>query len=235
MKRPEKKSESLEIRLPYSQKLAFMEACREDGTTASDTLRRLIADELERKARPEPQRSWTMTIRNNPLRIAAGFAGTALAAATFGAGISMADDEVFDAFDRNGDGAITYSEFLGPHDEGGQGDQSGHRELFEALDIDNSQTLDRDEFEGRGSFSRRSDRVIERDGKESRVIGVEVFDYDLAEEGSTSISITAETRSIDPDTGPEEVERLFAELETKIDEARKRQPAPPVPPAPPRN
>lgn len=42
--RPEKKSETIEIRLPYTQKLAFMRACAARGVTASDALRTFIGD-----------------------------------------------------------------------------------------------------------------------------------------------------------------------------------------------
>ena len=112
MKRPEKKSESLEIRLPHSQKHAFMEACRARGVTASDALRSFIEDDLAAQARQKQPRTWTMTIRNNPFKTAAGMAGAALAVATFGTGASIADDEVFSRFDRNGDGLVTYAEFM---------------------------------------------------------------------------------------------------------------------------
>ena len=44
--RDEKKSETLEVRLPYSQKIAFMEACRKEGITASEALRAGIAQFL---------------------------------------------------------------------------------------------------------------------------------------------------------------------------------------------
>lgn len=113
MKRPEKKSESLEIRLPYSQKQAFMEACRERGMTASDVLRSFIAEDLEAQAQDNSEeRTWTMTFKNNPLKTAAGAASAALAAATFGAGVSFADEQSFERFDANGDGLVSYSEFM---------------------------------------------------------------------------------------------------------------------------
>ena len=34
-----KKSETLEVRIPYETKQAFLTACREDGTTASEVVR----------------------------------------------------------------------------------------------------------------------------------------------------------------------------------------------------
>ncbi len=45
-KRPEKKSETIEVRVSYSEKLAFMKACQQAGTTASQTIRSYIGDFL---------------------------------------------------------------------------------------------------------------------------------------------------------------------------------------------
>ncbi|UTW56288.1 hypothetical protein [Kordiimonas sp. SCSIO 12610] len=45
-KRPEKKSETIEVRVSYSEKLAFMEACKQAGTTASHAIRGYIDDFL---------------------------------------------------------------------------------------------------------------------------------------------------------------------------------------------
>jgi len=42
-----KKSETLEIRLPYPTKLAFMARCRDEGRSASEALRGFIDGEIE--------------------------------------------------------------------------------------------------------------------------------------------------------------------------------------------
>lgn len=56
MTRREKQSESLEIRLGYSAKQAFMEACREKGLTASEVVRDFVeAYPVDRKAGPGPR------------------------------------------------------------------------------------------------------------------------------------------------------------------------------------
>ena len=66
--RPAKKSESLEVRLPHATKAAFMAHCREEGLTASETMRRLIEGEL---TRPAPRlRGWRL--------VAAALAGLAV-------------------------------------------------------------------------------------------------------------------------------------------------------------
>lgn len=45
--KPLKKSETLEIRIPYSTKTAFMAQCRRDGSSASAALRTLIDRHVE--------------------------------------------------------------------------------------------------------------------------------------------------------------------------------------------
>jgi hypothetical protein len=50
MTRPEKRSESLEIRLGHSAKQAFMEACREKGMTASEVVRAFVEDYPDQRA-----------------------------------------------------------------------------------------------------------------------------------------------------------------------------------------
>lgn len=50
-KKPEKKSETIEVRVSHSEKLAFMDACKEKGITASQSIRAYIADALN----PAPQ------------------------------------------------------------------------------------------------------------------------------------------------------------------------------------
>lgn len=45
--RPPKKSETLEIRLPYDAKLAFMDRCQREGRSASEALRGFIDQQIE--------------------------------------------------------------------------------------------------------------------------------------------------------------------------------------------
>jgi hypothetical protein len=53
MRQP-KKCETLEIRLPYEAKRAFVQRCRDEGRTASEALRELIDDYVQS---PRPPRS----------------------------------------------------------------------------------------------------------------------------------------------------------------------------------
>jgi len=97
-----KKSETLEIRLPYPTKLAFMARCRDEGRSASEALRGFIDGAIE-PARPP---------RHTPHRLIAG----ALIAAAVGAIAlpSLARPGLqagFDRLDLNGDKAISLAEF----------------------------------------------------------------------------------------------------------------------------
>ena len=50
-----KKSETLEIRLPYPTKLAFMARCQADGRSASEALRGFIDGEIDPRPAARPQ------------------------------------------------------------------------------------------------------------------------------------------------------------------------------------
>lgn len=115
-----KKSETLEIRLPYPTKLAFMARCRDEGRSASEALRHFIDGHLDAPPAARPARL--------PGRLLAG----ALIAAAMGAvalpslahpnlhaqfdrlatgadhSISLAD---FARLDANRDGRISFEEF----------------------------------------------------------------------------------------------------------------------------
>jgi hypothetical protein len=97
-----KKSETIEIRLPYPTKLAFMARCRGEGRSASEVLRGFICGELN--AAPERHA--------RPARLLIG----ALIAAAMGAVAlpSLAHPTLradFGRLDRNGDGQISAAEF----------------------------------------------------------------------------------------------------------------------------
>lgn len=53
--RPPKKSETLEIRIPYPTKTAFMEKARAEGRAASEIVRERIDAYLNEEAEPQPQ------------------------------------------------------------------------------------------------------------------------------------------------------------------------------------
>jgi Ca2+-binding EF-hand superfamily protein len=124
-----KKSETLEVRIPFETKQAFLTACREDGTTASEIVRESIHSYLDERVRPipQPERSPDMsnvvefvknlhpTVRRYGPRVAASGVA-AMALATFAALPSAATPDFqsqFKKYDINGDGVVTLEEFTG--------------------------------------------------------------------------------------------------------------------------
>jgi len=113
-KRREKKSESLEVRLPYSVKRAFMRATKRRGETASEAVRQFIDQYLEEAAQAETPSALseiTMTVTKNPRKTLAMALSAAAAAFTFAALPSAADDGVLALLDMNGDKVLTRSDF----------------------------------------------------------------------------------------------------------------------------
>ena len=55
-----KKSETLEIRLPYPTKLAFMARCRDEGRSASEAMRAFIEAALSQPRRPASRLRWAV-------------------------------------------------------------------------------------------------------------------------------------------------------------------------------
>ncbi len=99
----EKKSETLEIRLPHALKQAFMARCRADGDSASAVLR----DFIERHVAQRPR-------RRPPIRLIA--AGAALLAVGAVAAPSLARPSLpaqFARLDADGDGRLSLAEFSG--------------------------------------------------------------------------------------------------------------------------
>ncbi len=106
--RPPKKGETLEIRLPYATKTAFMARCRGDGRTASQAVRRFIEEELGGAGRP---------LRRTRLlgwlaAALAGFAVGAVAAPSL-AHTTPISRAAFERLDRNHDGQLSFEEFRG--------------------------------------------------------------------------------------------------------------------------
>ena len=99
-----KKSETLEIRLPYPTKLAFMARCRDEGRSASAALRQFIDGQVDgtRQAAPS-NRAWRL--------IAGAAVGAAMAAVAVPSLAHPSLRTEFDRLDLNGDQVITAAEF----------------------------------------------------------------------------------------------------------------------------
>ena len=102
--RPPKKSESLEIRIPFSTKQAFMARCRSEGRSASEELRSLIDQSLTLQASRPTGRRLHQLLAGAMIAAAVGAAAApALARAT--------RITTFESLDANSDGVITRAEF----------------------------------------------------------------------------------------------------------------------------
>lgn len=146
-RRKEKKSESLDIRLPYEQKREFMEATRKRGETASEALRHYITTYIEEARLAEnanPVQEITMTLARHRFKTMATAAGAALGAFTLTALPSAADSTAFDHLDKNKDGVITEGEIMPGHDA----------DLIAQLDTDGSGGVSQAELEAAG------DRIV---------------------------------------------------------------------------
>ena len=102
-KRPEKKSETIEVRVSYSEKQAFKEACEAAGTTASSSIRSYIARVLT------PESPWNTPLVRSVLAI-----GVLVFAAGVVASFTRAPEPVdklsnpfMAMLDRNGDGVVS--------------------------------------------------------------------------------------------------------------------------------
>ncbi|HEY5413122.1 MAG TPA: EF-hand domain-containing protein [Caulobacteraceae bacterium] len=103
-----KKSETLEVRLPYSTKTAFMARCRVNGRTASEAVRHFIEQDID--TRPPPSRRSRWRGWQALAAALAGLAVGAVAAPTL-AHPTPNSRAVFDRLDRNHDGVLSFAEF----------------------------------------------------------------------------------------------------------------------------
>lgn len=104
-----KKSEVLEVRLPYEAKTAFMARCRETGRTASEAVRVYIDQELEGPA-TKPRANGL--IWRAVAAAVAGLAVGAVAAPSL-ARPTTTSHAAFDRLDANRDGVLSFEEFSG--------------------------------------------------------------------------------------------------------------------------
>jgi hypothetical protein len=106
-----KKSESLEIRIPYPTKQAFMARCRDEGRSASEALRALIEGQLEATARRQPQPARRLGWRFIAGALIAAAVGAAAVPSLARPGLRAAE---FATLDANHDGVLSFSEYSRP-------------------------------------------------------------------------------------------------------------------------
>lgn len=106
--RAPKKSETVEVRVPYDTKTAFAARCRRDGRTVSEAVRLFMEQEIGGRAERTGRRlrRWHA--------VAAAVGGLllgAVAAPSLAQTTASTSRAAFDRIDRNGDGVISYDEF----------------------------------------------------------------------------------------------------------------------------
>jgi hypothetical protein len=106
-----KKSESLEIRLPYPTKQAFMARCRDEGRSASEAMRAFIDGYIDPKAEAKKRgpSGWKLAAAGSAAALLAVAASAPVLARTI-LQPSAAQSE-FHKLDVNRDGKLSFSEF----------------------------------------------------------------------------------------------------------------------------
>ena len=222
MTRHEKKSESLDVRLPFSIKRDLMETARARGETASEAVRRMIGvylSEAEAGATPNSPKGWIPVLARNRKK------ATLMAATVLAAGFSLtllptasADEKVFEALDRNGDGVLTPGE-IAPQDD----------RIFDVLDTDGSRSITPEEFAPATVVRTVSDSVRDKGEEPSvRIITVEETKIDVQEAGKSNVWTSTVSDTVSLDADEEEVRQTVIVLQKKLDE----QPEPKAPPTP---
>lgn len=218
MTRREKKSESLDVRLPYSVKRRFMEAARSRGETASDAVRRFIATYLDDPAQADPQpfwSDWIMTAQRNLKKTAAVTA--CLAAGAFALTMlapASAEDALFKTLDRNSDGQLRPGE-IAPDDQ----------DVFSVLDLNRDGVISPSEFVTETSMESVTDNLrTDRDGSPKRLIVVERKSIEIVPGGQLNTWISTASAVVEPGADAAAVDDVVADLKLKLDESEARRP-----------
>lgn len=104
-----KKSETIEVRVPYGAKTAFAERCRQNGQTVSEAVRAFMEREIGGDRRPGRVRT---RLWHAFAALAAGLALGAVAAPSLAqTQTPHGSRAAFERLDRNHDGVVSYDEF----------------------------------------------------------------------------------------------------------------------------
>lgn len=214
-RRKEKKSESLDIRLPFEQKRAFMAATKAQGETASQALRRFIADYIEEARlaeQPNPVQEITMTLARHRFKSIATAAGAALGVFSVTALPSAADSTAFDALDKNNDGVITEGEILPGEDA----------DIIAKLDTDGSGGVSQEELAAAGNriVIKKTSSDSGEDGELKKEKTVKILEFSSGADGEIHGEVSTKTEKrvvVKRIEGGEELSE--AELSALLEEA----------------
>lgn len=204
--RDEKKSESLEVRLPYSQKIAFMEACKEEGITASEALRAGIDEFLATREGQSQQSSQFKDVvtlmKANPKKTVSSLIALSIGSALFATMPSAAQDELFAQYDKNKDGVLTVGEI-----------SENDGKVFDVLDKNKDGQITADEFQREAEVSQTLDAIEkDEDGNDVRIITYELTKVSLKEEGKAHVMVSRWAESVDMDATQADIDAKIAEM-----------------------
>lgn len=196
----EKKSEMLDVRLPYGLKTALVKACKQDGTTVSDTVRRLISEYVAKADASQSQpalKDITMTIAKNPRKTVGLTITAALSALLLTAQPSMADNTLFASYDKNNDGIIAADEI--------------HLDAIYHLDSNDNNSIEPSEFKPlTEAESTTSSLKQDTQGQAQREISATYKKIDLTNPGTASVLEWGIGHTVPADMPHDEVEILTA-------------------------
>ncbi len=148
--RKEKKSERLEVRLPYSKKQAFVEACEQQSDTPSNAIRRFISSYI-RRSDNDTLGHWAGSVKRKLLPVGAmtvaAIGVMSLAYWQLGGGPqtdAIEHEALYKSYDINGNDVIDIGEITS---------QDNEKQLFEVLDLNGDNAIDRDEFIAEGDVA----------------------------------------------------------------------------------
>lgn len=210
--REEKKSESLEVRLSYSQKIAFMEACKKEGLTASEALRAGIEGFLEEHSQQSQstfQIKDVVTLMKRNIKKTLGTAGAVAAGGMLMLATPVvASDEMFERLDRNSDGVITSGEI-----------SANDSAVFEILDTNNDGEISLAEFDSEAIVTGINDNIfVNDDGEDVRVITVNRAELQALEDGEFQVNEHRWTEHVDVDATEAEIEEIIARTMERLTE-----------------
>lgn len=203
-KRPEKKSETLEVRLPYSQKQAFMATCRDQAITASDVVRGLIEDFMRvdpspAEVAPAPVRQWAMTFRDHPKMTSMAAAGLSGLALMMGTAPAAAEEGTAARLTPTQDTSLTI-----------EGD----------LAAPGAEILSREEMSATAEVKRIENQRVRIEGEEMRILKGTKAQYDLLDDTLTTVNFFSITERLPLDATAEHIATARADVERRLDAAK---------------
>lgn len=210
-KRQEKKSESIEIRLPYSQKTAFIDACREQGISASEALRTQIDFFMTQSEKPRQHDfigAFNNMLERHKKKTFAGVATFATAMSLAFALPSSADNTQFKSFDRNGDGVLTAGEI-----------SANDSKIFAILDKDKSGKITPEEFQKTAEIVSITDTMVpaKETGKpDVRVLEIDRTSFELNGPDDVSIYVQNWAEEIDPKAKDADVKNILERMKLEL-------------------